>query len=282
MKRISIFLSILMGMVLLFSACDTEQEGALYDMPSEFTNGVTFMTKTGKIAIDPGGSGKIAIPVFRVNPSGSHTVNATVNFGTAANVFSAPATSVTFNEGQTESEFVINYNYQTMQFNTNYSITVTLDSEEYVYIPKYVFTDTLGVEKTLATDQKLINATTLAVTKNLTWTYLGKVRWESEFWEETHDRDIWLADQLEQYRVLDIWNLGNGKYFEFVVGANGAITGPARQEVWLYSANNWTGAENISGQKVGNKFNILVGRFWVMPLNGGWNGPWKETGTLLQ
>lgn len=281
MKRISIFLSILLGMVLLFAACDTEQEGALFETPSDFTNGVTFQTKTGSIAIDPDDSGEISIPVFRLNPSGSHTVNATVNFGTGANVFSAPATSVTFNEGETESEFVINYNYQTMQFNTNYSITVTLASDEYVYIPKYVFTDTLGVEKTLAADQKLINTTTLAVTKNLTWTYLGKVRWESEFWEETHDRDIWLADQLPQYRVLDIWALGNGKYFDFIVDANGAITGPARQEVWLYGPNQWVGAEGLSGQKVGNTFNILVGRYYIPGL-GGWAGPWKETGTLLQ
>ena len=273
MKKLIYLLIIVIGTGLLLPSCDKDQEGSTY-IPSDFENGLTFQVATSSVAIQPEDPESLTISVYRINPTGSFSANFDVTISDE-NVFSTSTASVNFAVGETETNIVIDFDYETMQFNTDYVIDIELSTESKNYIPEHTLNGT-----TVAAAKKLITTTKLNVTKALTWTNIGKVYWISEWWEDEGLRNIWRADQIEAYRVEDIFFVDNGKMFEFTVAADGSISAVPSQEIWFYSSYSaWVCAENISGTKVGNTFNILVGRYY-MPNVGGWNGPWKETGIL--
>lgn len=276
MKKIFLF-GLIFSVLISFISCDKDAEGPLFDDSLEDTNILTFQVEEGDFSIAPDGNGEINIPVFRLNPSGSYSSDVEIEISDES-VFSVESSTVSFNEDETETHIVVKYDYDVMEFFKDYTISITIPGDAETYLKEEYVLEGDSVTNT----QSLIKSTLLNIDKALTWSPYGEVYWVSEFWEEEGVRQIWKSDQADAYRVENIFFIDNGPTFEFLVDEEGNISAAEFQEVWYnetYSA--WVGAMDVTGYKEGNTFYISVGWYYMLEI-GGWQGPWAETGTLIE
>jgi len=183
MKLNKIFCGLALGMVTLFAACDTDNEGAIYNGISEETGqGISFATTTLRAisvsATDP----EFEVPIYRSNTQGEYsgTLTATglIN-GEAADCFTV--TGFTFNDGEAESSVTVNV----ADLEIGKVLALTL-----------AFTDSLNMGYS-GNHQLKVN-----VNVEYNWVSLGNGTFTDNFFGFYSEPEILKAEGFDRYRVM--------------------------------------------------------------------------------
>lgn len=183
MKLNKIFCSLALGMAMLFAACDTDNEGVIYNGVSEETGqGISFATTTLRAIAVPATAPEFKIPIYRSNTKGSYsgTVQAKGVIGKdEVNCFKV--SGFTFEDGAAEAQIDVNV----ADLEIGKVLTLTL-----------AFTDSLNMGYT--NNEKL----TVNVNVEYNWVSLGNGTFTDNFFGFYSEPEIMKAEGFERYRVM--------------------------------------------------------------------------------
>lgn len=219
MKINKIFLSLAFAAVALFTACNTDQEGAVYSASGN--QGLAFSAPSlGSIRV-PANDPIYTITVYRGNKSGAFTgkvvpLLAQVG-GEDVNASDVCAISdFAFADGSNSATFTVNVDKLPMG--------KTLDL-------KLACTDSLNLSPTY---HEGMNEVSFSISKEYSWVALGKGHYSSpEWWKEEFDVDIMKADGYPVYKILSLFEEGYDIEFE-ITPENYVIV--HKQASWVHSS----------------------------------------------
>ena len=219
MKINKIFLGLAFAAVALFTACNTDQEGAVYSATGN--QGLAFSAPSlGSIRV-PANDPIYTITVYRGNKSGAFTgkvvpLLAQVG-GEDVNASDVCAISdFAFADGSNSATFTVNVDKLPMG--------KTLDL-------KLACTDSLNLSPTY---HEGMNEVSFSISKEYSWVALGKGHYSSpEWWEEEFDVDIMKADGYPVYKILSLFEEGYDIEFE-ITPENYVIV--HKQASWVHSS----------------------------------------------
>lgn len=199
MKK-NILFSLIMSVILLFSACSTNDD-CIYDFTDSSL--VTFMADTYTMpGISPSDNGTIYVPVFRGNTNGSATVNFELSGG--SDVFSLESNSVTFPHGANQSMIGISFDFDNVSpAPVKLTISISEDSEDQLAI-------------------NAVTSTTITVSRKLTYNLVGTGQFESTFiFEDSWTQDLLKAEEGNCYSLPDCYV--SGAPMLFAINDNGEV-----------------------------------------------------------
>ncbi len=201
-------------MLSLFSSCDTDAEGTLYE------NGKTEYAFAGtlqKIELLPSDGNKISVPVYRNTTTGTSTVTISIEAVSenAENLFSLVTPTVTFEDGKSIAEAVVSYK----------DINLLGAADVYQF--------SLNFDETEASPSGL-NSIEISAQRKLTFNKVGTGIFSTNFFGN-EDGTPYLMDIVVEkaaeaniYRLLDVYE--NGYPIIFSVDDNGNVLSFGDQE----------------------------------------------------
>jgi len=197
MKKYIFGLALLAGFVL--TACDTENEGAIYNPPYQ---NVSFETAKPAQVVVKSSSAEVAVRLIRSNAKEAYTAHYTLSTETAGIFSDANGGQVTFEKGSTEAFVKINAN--DMKGGNVYTAKLTLSDADIAQADPVTGTAT--------------TATNISVMCDWNWILQGTGHYSSpEWWEDEFDREIVLAEgsSPKLYRIIGLF--ADGYDIEFTI-----------------------------------------------------------------
>lgn len=221
----------------LFSSCNTDAEGTLYEeSKTEYAFASTFQ----KTELLPSDGNKFIVPVYRNTKNGSGTVSVSLEETSenAKGVFGLETPTVTFEAGESIAEVVVSYD----------------DINKLSATDIYEFT--LSFAETEASPSK-VNSIKVSAQRKLTFKNIGTGVFTSTLYAETKNIDIEKAEEADIYRLLDVYQPNYPLIFS--TGANGEVTSFKDQETgWLYGGYYMTSVHFIEAKKEGNTYHFTL------------------------
>jgi len=228
MKKIFSILSAICFASLLFTACE-KQEGTLFDF--EGKDYYSFGTEENEFEYDE--SGKATVYLYHLNENVVSPVDISYDMDEGSeNVF----TNVVQGElNGSEIPVVISYDPSAMEFNTPYSLTLSIPEQNYP-------------------PGSAIETTTVTLVRPLTFSELGIGYFVSEAWGEEWDQPVLLADQAEVYQLPDLYEAD----VPINISVNGSTVTISPQKAWYYSDTyGWVYVRG-TGTKTGKTLEMAI------------------------
>ena len=241
MKMNKILYGIAIATVALFTACDQDNEAAIYNASN--SQGVSFSTSAlGSIRV-PANNPNYTITVYRGNKNGSFTgkvVPLSAEIGGAAVSASDHCTisDFTFAEGSNEATFTVNVDKLEM----GKTLDLTL-----------AYTDSVNRSPTY---HEGLNEVSLSISKEYTWAAYGTGHYNSpEWWEEEFDVELMKAEGYPVYKIIALFQTGYDIEFQ-ITPENFVIV--HKQGSWVHSSY---GVVSLQGYYTAGDYTDVAGYY---------------------
>ena len=238
MKKILSKLSIL-SVLLLFNACSGPY-GTYLDLGGQ--DFWAFRAATNNVTANQ--TGRVEIPLFHISNTSTITpinVNVTFENEAAEQLFTVTGTSFQAVDEFNRALIVITYDMGAMDFNTPYSIILTLSEQ-----PEYPFTG----------GASFVTTTRVNVTRQLTFTNLGVGTFISEFDDYEWEQPVQLGVQAVVWRLPNLYD--PDFHVDIIYNGDGTVT-VRSQPAWMW---DYPVEVRGTGVKEGNVITMQL-QHWV-------------------
>lgn len=223
----------------LFSSCDTDAEGILYESgKTEYA----FASTLQKVELLPSDGNKISVPVYRNTTVGASTVTISIE-AVSENVkdlFSLVTPNVTFEDGKSMAEAVVSYQ----------DINLLGAADVYQF--------SLNFDETEASPSKQ-NSIQVSAQRRLTFNEVGTGIFSTQFFGDEDgtpylmDIVVEKAEEANVYRLLDVYEVGYPLLFS--VDDNGNVIAFGDQETgYVHPTYGMVFVSFVDAKKTGNTY----------------------------
>lgn len=231
MKINKIFLGLGVAMTALFTACDVDNEGTIYNAQGQ------------GLSMPASALGSVEVP------SSNPIFNVAIQRGTNKGTFTGSMKTL---EAKVDDEAITDYdNYFKVgdftfaegSYATEFPVNVEkLDVGKSLYL-KLAYTDTLNLSPSYHSG---MNVVTVTISKAYAWTDLGTGHYYSpDWWEEDFDVAIQKAEGFNIYKIISLFQEGYDIQFE-ITPANVVIV--PKQASWVHSSYGTVSLEGYADE----------------------------------